>query len=453
MDLGVKAIIAEMHVYAGCKRGIKTGQYKGGNGPTRATMDEKLTTEIFERISKAPLTHRDSAIFMNDILDKIGLKEKSVDEASLEEITDEECSEVERPVEKSRSVFETHLYLAKQLESRAKARIESPKFINGPHKAPKKVGKRKIQFSDTLDDVTSDNQNKKKKSQTKQDGKSLNEKILQTLSDGVDIKTMDIGVYQLKIKQDPDRCYTVNLQQTPTCTCPEFERISNQRKKDPNTEICKHISVMCLCLGFTYSSSVTRRYSYSATERTLVNLKTATFAHTTVNIAEIKKKFEDEMNAKSEKQQQQLPYIDTKKNIGHFKSYEEAKLFIVEYAERYPCKWFGLVYEEKRYVCTSSSHSTQEEKRLRLNLSQGRPLVFLVHFTIIFLNKNTGKWCAREEKKYFHMNISCVTNFGQELLNFSNLKPPFDVDITRLSAENRAFVKKTFSDYTFIEDE
>ena len=128
MDLGVKAIIAEMHVYAGCKRGIKTGQYKGGNGPTRATMDEKLTTEIFERISKAPLTHRDSAIFMNDILDKIGLKEKSVDEASLEEITDEECSEVERPVEKSRSVFETHLYLAKQLESRAKARIESPKW-------------------------------------------------------------------------------------------------------------------------------------------------------------------------------------------------------------------------------------------------------------------------------------------------------------------------------------
>ena len=102
LDLGVKAIIAEMHVYAGCKRGIKTGQYKGGNGPTRATMDEKLTTEIFERISKAPLTHRDSAIFMNDILDKIGLKEKSVDEASLEEITDEECSEVERPVEKSR---------------------------------------------------------------------------------------------------------------------------------------------------------------------------------------------------------------------------------------------------------------------------------------------------------------------------------------------------------------
>ena len=453
LDLGVKAIIAEMHVYAGCKRGIKTGQYKGGNGPTRATMDEKLTTEIFERISKAPLTHRDSAIFMNDILDKIGLKEKSVDEASLEEITDEECSEVERPVEKSRSVFQTHLYLAKQLESRAKARIESPKFINGPHKAPKKVGKRKIQFSDTLDDVTSDNQTKKKKSQTKQDGKSLNEKILQTLSDGFDIKTVDIGVYQLTIKQDPNRCYTVNLQQTPTCTCPEFKRIANLRKKDPNTELCKHIPVMCLCLGFTYSSSVTRRYSYSATERTLLNLKTATFAHTTVNIVEIKEKFENEMNAKSEKQQTQLPFLDTKKYYGHYKSYEEAKLFIDVHAERYPCEWFGLVYEEKRYVCTSSSHSTQEAKRLRLNLSQGRPLVFLVHFTRIFLNKNTGKWCARDEKKYFHMNISCVSNFGRDLLNFSNLKPPFNVDINRMSADNRAFVKKTFPGYTFIEDE
>ena len=121
--------------------------------------------------------------------------------------------------------------------------------------------------------------------------------------------------------------------------------------------------------------------------------------------------------------------------------------------ERYPCEWFGLVYEEKRYVCTSSSHSTQEAKRLRLNLSQGRPLVFLVHFTRIFLNKNTGKWCARDEKKYFHMNISCVSNFGRDLLNFSNLKPPFNVDINRMSADNRAFVKKTFPGYTFIEDE
>ena len=337
------------------------------------------------------------------------------------------------------------------MESRAKARIESPKFINGPHKAPKKAGQRKIQFSDTLEDVTSNNENKKKK-RTKQDGKSLNDKILQTLSDGFDVKTVDNGVYQLTIKQDTNRCFTVNLQQPPTCPCPEFKRISNLRKKDPNTEICKHISVMCLCLGFTYSSSVTRRYSYSATERTLVNLKIATFAHTTVNIADIKDKFENEMNAKSEKCQTPLPYLDTKKILGHFKSYEEAKLFIDD-AERYPCKWFGLVYEEKRYVCTSSSHSTQEAKMLRLNLSQGRPLVFLVYFTRIFLNKNTGRWCARDEKKYFHMNLSCVSNFGQDLSNFSNLKPPYNVDITRISTDERAFVKKTYPCYTFIEDE
>ena len=51
------------------------------------------------------------------------------------------------------------------------------------------------------------------------------------------------------------------------------------------------------------------------------------------------------------------------------------------------------------------------------------------------------------------MNISCVSNFGRDLLNFSNLKPPFNVDINRMSADNRAFVKKTFPGYTFIEDE
>ena len=184
-----------------------------------------------------------------------------------------------------------------------------------------------------------------------------------------------------------------------------------------------------------------------------MNLKTATFAHTTVNIAEIKENFENEMNAKSKTFQTPLPFLDTKKYHGHYRSFEEAKVFIDNYAEKYPCKWFGLLYKEKRYVCTSSSHSTQEEKRLRPNLSQARPLVFLVYFTRIFLNKNTGKWCARDEKKYFHMNESCVSNFGRDLSNFSNLKPPFDVDITRISADDRAFVKKTFPGYTFIEDE
>ena len=30
LDLGVKCMIAEYHVYAGCRRGIVNGQYRGG---------------------------------------------------------------------------------------------------------------------------------------------------------------------------------------------------------------------------------------------------------------------------------------------------------------------------------------------------------------------------------------------------------------------------------------
>ena len=147
-----------------------------------------------------------------------------------------------------------------------------------------------------------------------------------------------------------------------------------------------------------------------------------------------------------------LPYFDSKKYYGQYKTFQEAKVFIEEQKERYPCKWFGLQYEEKRYMCTSASHTTADSKKLRQKLSQARPLVFLVYFTRIFLNQTTGKYSARDEKKYFHMQSQCISNLGQALVKFSNIKPPFDVDITRLSKENKAIVRTTFPDVTFVDD-
>ena len=78
------------------------------------------------------------------------------------------------------------------------------------------------------------------------------------------------------------------------------------------------------------------------------------------------------------------------------------------------------------------------------------PLVFLVYFTRIFQNPKTGKFSAKDEKKYFHMQSQCISNLGQD--PFSNIKPPFNVDITRLSKENKAIVRTTFPDVTFVED-
>ena len=177
-----------------------------------------------------------------------------------------------------------------------------------------------------------------------------------------------------------------------------------------------------------------------------------TFSHASVNITDIKTKFENEMYQKMESTETELPYLDSKKYYGQYKSYNEAKIFIEEQKERFPCKWFGLTYEEKRYMCASASHKTQDAKKLRQKVTQARPLVFLVHFIRIFLNKHTGKYSARDEKKYFHMQRDCVSNFGSDLVRFTNIQPPFNVDISRLSTENKAFVKKTFSDYTFVDD-
>ena len=115
----------------------------------------------------------------------------------------------------------------------------------------------------------------------------------------------------------------------------------------------------------------------------------------------------------------------------------------------------SVIYEEGRYMCTSGLHTTQDanqdDKKLRQKLSQARPLVFLVHLTRIYFNKTTNRYQARDEKKYFHMKDQCVSNFRSEDLRFTNIHPPRDIDITRLSMENKAFVKKTFPDYTFVE--
>ena len=106
-------------------------------------------------------------------------------------------------------------------------------------------------------------------------------------------------------------------------------------------------------------------------------------------------------------------------------------------------------------MCTSGLHTTQDAKKLRQKLSQklsrAKPLVFLVHLTRIYFNKTTNRYQARDEQKYFHMKAECVTNFRSEDLRFTNIQPPSDIDITRLSTENKAFVKKTFPDYTFAE--
>ena len=83
---------------------------------------------------------------------------------------------------------------------------------------------------------------------------------------------------------------------------------------------------------------------------------------------------------------------------------------------------------------------------------QGKPLVFLVYFTRIFKNKQTGRYSARDEKKYFHMNIDCISNFGSDLRTFTNIQPPSNVDISRLSDENKTFVKKMFLGLTFVEN-
>ena len=241
LDLGVKCTVAEMHVYAGCRREITTGQYKGGNGPTQVNMNAKLVQETFNRISNTPLTSRDSVEFVADVLVKIGLKE-NVDVTENEEV----------PMSKQRSVLQTHKFLADQIQAKAVARIESPKFINAPHK---KIMKRRLQFSDTLDDMNSGNQKQKprtKKPDVKQ-SLNLNEKILNTFSEQFTIKTVDIGVYEITINRDAKRCYIVNLKQSPTCTCLEFERILKAREHDRNTLVCKHIPCMMLCLGFEFN--------------------------------------------------------------------------------------------------------------------------------------------------------------------------------------------------------
>ena len=361
-------------------------------------------------------------------------------------------------ITKQRSQLQTHRFLADQMKARAEARISSPSFINTPHKAPKKTLKRKIQFSDTLEDLNNELSQPKKKINTGKklnEGRSLNEKVFLTLSEGLTVKTLELGVYQLTIQNDPARCYTVNLKQKPTCTCPHFETIVKSRPLDRNTLVCKHIVVMLLFLGFNYNSKILRKYAYNATDRVVLELKMATFAHTNVDISEIKTNFEKEMNPRLEEATQEidLPYFNPKKYYGQYNSYQEAKLFIEEQKERYPCKWFGLQYEEKRYSCTSACHTTLESKKLRQKLSQNRPLVFLVYCTRIFLNKNTGKYSARDEKKYFHMQNDCISNFGRDFITFSNIKPPFDVDISRLSKENRGLVRTTFPNVTFVADD
>ena len=147
--------------------------------------------------------------------------------------------------------------------------------------------KRRIQFSDTLEDLTSGEPQAKKKLKPR----NLIEKVLETLKEGVTVNTLEPGVYQLTIKEDPTRCYEVNLNANPSCTCPQFEQILKSRPVDRNTLVCKHIPTMMLILGFTYNSKIIRKCTYNATDRVSLDLQISTFAHSVV-----RKKLENELN-------------------------------------------------------------------------------------------------------------------------------------------------------------
>ena len=76
----------------------------------------------------------------------------------------------------------------------------------------------------------------------------------------------------------------------------------------------------------------------------------------------------------------------------------------------------------------------------------------MVHYTRIYLNKNKEKCSARDKKKYLYMKEECVLNFGSDLSKSTNIQPPFDADIIRMSTENSTFVRKSFPAYTFVEN-
>ena len=107
----------------------------------------------------------------------------------------------------------------------------------------------------------------------------MNEKILNTLTEGVTVLTLETGVYQLTINNDETRCYTVNLKENPTCTCPQFMTAAASRPR----RVCKHISVMLLFLGFTFRANIIRKPIYNATERIQLTLKLEAFKHSKVD--------------------------------------------------------------------------------------------------------------------------------------------------------------------------
>ena len=120
-----------------------------------------------------------------------------------------------------------------------------------------------------------------------------------------------------------------------------------------------------------------------------MNLKIEAFLNSDVDILKIKQNFVKAMNptAVEEETVADLPYFDPKKYYGQYKNFQEAKLFIEEQKERYPCKWYGLKYEVKRYMCTSASHTTAVSR----NYDKSSPRADLLCFSFTSLEYSKTK--------------------------------------------------------------
>ena len=456
IDVGMQAIIAEHQEQAERKRGVLNGDFLVGKGRSRCDLNEKQIKDLVKRIKDTPANSDEESNEVNRILQ------------SILDPKDQIFEEFNQPEN----------MLAKNIQARESAILNSPTHHGAVHRPPKKtkvtpVKKRRDEDGDmpmakrarlnlvtnkdtllgTMDqrnrfvEQTQDIQNENKSNNNSQKrqvnvGELTLRRAMNTYCQMTDIEQIEEKVFVISIMKANGTCkYKVSFQGVPTCECIDFKQKNKQLKDD--SILCKHHIYVLVTVGIdpVRERALVTKWQYNQfteEDRNRIAGQMMSFDEANFVSDPLFKRLEEAVVTKPKKQtsvdkilakQDPLPYIDETRFYSSYESKDKAMYDLSTNSDRFFVTWYALRAPTGRKQCPGGG--VHESKCIK----KGQ-LCFAADFSSVMKIGEVFK--VKDQRRLFCMNTICLTKFEKrELKTFSNISKPRRVDISRLDVEGR----------------
>ena len=235
------------------------------------------------------------------------------------------------------------------------------------------------------------------------------------------------------------KTYTVKLKPTLHCSCQAFKY--NKKSQDQKIQ-CKHIVCVLILIGVKDEAN----YHLTDNEKASIDMKIQNFSeqYNEENVGRVLRE--------KGKQQEKNPIPPKPDNsFEKFKTKDQALQSLKKNPQH--CKWIVTKAENNRSKCPSHAKSKEKRERgkhMEEDISKGQ-LIFAAYYHRILKEKN--QFGCVGQRRYFHTNISCVTNLTEDLKEWTSISSPSTVKCFGLTNREIDYLQKQFKGIYFEKED